>query len=85
MASLAHKWVKPLSKQGDIWSHSVMGLLPDTQNYGLRMRRECFPRHHGLAIPTFITARPARAVLHAGIAKQRFPLKSVAGKTFPVW
>ena len=43
------------------------GLLPDTQNYGLRMRREFrerFPRHRGLAIPTCITAR---AVTHAGI------------------
>ena len=40
--------------------HSIdrMGLLPDTQN--LRVRRECrerFPRHRGLAIPTYITAR----------------------------
>ena len=29
-----------------------MGLLPDTQNYELRMRRECrdhFPRYRGLA------------------------------------
>ena len=37
-----------------------MGLLPDTQNCGLRMHRECvecFPRHQGLAIPTCITAR----------------------------
>ena len=37
-----------------------MGLLPDTQNCGLRMRRECrerFPRHRRLAIPTCITAR----------------------------
>ena len=37
-----------------------MGLLPDTQNCGLRMSRECrerFPRHRGLAIPTCITAR----------------------------
>ena len=33
---------------------SPMGLLPDTQNCGLRMRqkrRERFPRHCGLAIP----------------------------------
>ena len=40
-----------------------MGLLPDTQNCGLRMRRECrecFPRHSGLAIPTCITARAWR-------------------------
>ena len=32
-----------------------MGLLPDTQNCGLRMRRECrerFPCHQGLAMPT---------------------------------
>ena len=60
-----------------------MGLLPDTQNRGLRMRRKCrerFPRHRGLAIPTCIKAR---AVMHAGIANQRFPLKSVAGKMFP--
>ena len=40
-----------------------MGLLPDTQNGILRMRRECrerFPRHRGLAIPTCITARAWR-------------------------
>ena len=40
-----------------------MGLLPDTQNCGLRMRRECrerFPRHRGLAIQTCITARAWR-------------------------
>ena len=37
-----------------------MGLLPDMQNCGLRMRRECrerFPRQRGLATPTCITAR----------------------------
>ena len=37
-----------------------MGLLPDTQNCGLRMRRECrerLPRHRGLAIPTCIMTR----------------------------
>ena len=39
------------------------GLLPDTQNHGLRMRRESrehFPRHLRLAIPTCITARAWR-------------------------
>ena len=44
-----------------------MGLLPDKQHCGLRMRRECrerFPRHRGLAIPTCITAR---ALMHVGI------------------
>ena len=37
-----------------------IGLLLDTQNCGLRMRRksrERFPRHGGLAIPACITAR----------------------------
>ena len=35
----------------------VHGPLPDSQNYGSRMRRECWehsPRHRGLAIPTSI-------------------------------
>ena len=44
-----------------------MGLLPDTKNCGLRMRRERFPRPCGLAIPTCITARAWRTV-HTGIA-----------------
>ena len=38
----------------------VMGLLPDTYNCGLRMRRECQERflcHRGLAIPTCTMAR----------------------------
>ena len=46
-----------------------MGLLPDTQNCGLRMRRECrerFPRHRGLAIPACITARASRAWCMSG-------------------
>ena len=44
-------------------SLSVMGLLPDTQNWGLHMSRECrerFSRHRALAIPTCITARAWR-------------------------
>ena len=44
--------------------------------------RERFARHRGLAIPTYITPR---AVMHAGIANLRFPLKSVAGKTSPAF
>ena len=38
---------------------TVMGLLPDTSNCGLRMRWEClepYPRQRGLTIPTCITA-----------------------------
>ena len=37
-----------------------MGLLPDTKECGLRMRRECrarFPHHCELATPTCITER----------------------------
>ena len=37
-----------------------MGLLPDTYDCGLCMRRERFPRHLGLAIPTCFTARVYR-------------------------
>ena len=40
-----------------------MGLLPDMQNFGLRMRQECrdrFLRLRVLAIPTCITARACR-------------------------
>ena len=42
----------------------IMGLLPDTQNCGLRMCRECrerFPRPRRLAIPACIKARASRA------------------------
>ena len=53
------------------------------------MRRECrerFPHHRWLAIPTCITVvRHARAVMHVGITKLWFPLKSVVGKTFPAF
>ena len=41
--------------------HCFMGLSPDTQNCGLRMRRECrerFPHHCGLAIPICVTHVP---------------------------
>ena len=47
-------------RQGHCVNSFCMGILPDTQNCGLRMRRECrerFRRHRGLAIPTCITAR----------------------------
>ena len=54
---------------GENWI--AIGLLPDTSNWVLRMRRECqerFPRHRGLAIATCIRARDTCAVMHAGIA-----------------
>ena len=62
-----------------------MGLLPDTQNCRLCMRRECrerFPHFSGLAIPACITARARRMCRDAC---RRFPLNSVAGKTFPAF
>ena len=68
-----------------------MGLVPDKQYCGLRMRRECrerFLHHRGLAIPTCMThVRAARAAMHVGIANLRFPLKSVTGKipAFPAF
>ena len=43
--------------------NETISLLPDKQNCRLRMRRKCrerFLRHHGLAIPTCITARASR-------------------------
>ena len=46
----------------------TMGLLPDTQNCGLRMRqecRECFPRFRALAIPTCIMERAWRTCCDA--------------------
>ena len=62
-----------------------MGLLPDTWNYGLRMRRECRERfppatagHRSRHASRHV--RHARAVMHVGIASQQFPLKSEAEK-----
>ena len=53
------------------------------------MHRECwerFPRHRGLAIRHASRhVRHTRAVMPARIANQRFPLKSVVGKTFPAF
>ena len=39
----------------------TMGLLPDTQNYGVRIRRECRERLR-------VNDPDARAVMHAGVA-----------------
>ena len=64
-----------------------MGLLPDTQNYGCACAGNAgnvFPvtagkrsRHASRHV------RDARAVMHAGIANYRFPLKSAAGECIP--
>ena len=49
-----------------------MGLVPDTQNCGLRMRRECQERFPATAGRRHRHAsrhvRHARVVMHAGIA-----------------
>ena len=61
-------------------SKTCMGLLPDTQNCGLRMRRECrerFPRHRALAIPTCFTTRAGRS-RHS--RRMRNPQFCVSGK-----
>ena len=67
-----------------------MGLLPDTWNCGLRMRRECrerffpsrnFKGNRYLAIPECITARASRTCRDA--CRDRLP--AVAGKTFPAF
>ena len=46
--------------------YSPMGLLSDTQNYGLRMRRECRERKWSRHASRHV--RDARAVMHTGIA-----------------
>ena len=66
-----------------------MGLLPDTWNCGLRMRRDAgnvFPAtdvkgNHYIAIPACITARAWRTCRDA--CRDRLP--TVAGKTFPAF
>ena len=69
----------------DILRNEPMGLLPDTQHCGLLMHREWqerFPRHRGLAIPAWITARASRTCHDAGRGRQ---LSSEVGdgKNFP--
>ena len=55
---------------------TCMGLLPDTNNCGSGMPG---------TFPTQPQVRDARAVMPIGITNQRFPLKSVTGKTFPAF
>ena len=55
-----------------VCTYHLMGLLPNTENSGLRMRwehRGRFSRHRGLAIRHASRhVRDARAIMHAGIA-----------------
>ena len=61
-----------------------MGLLPDTQNYGLRMRRECRERlplgdsdmHHGTCVTHVLWCM-------TGSLTSGFIWNRCAGKTFP--
>ena len=49
-----------------------MGLLPDTQNCGLRMRRVCrerFPRHRGWAIPICMPGSQTSGFLEVGLGE----------------
>ena len=59
------------------------------ENCGLRLRRECrkrFPRHHGLAIPTCITARAWRTCRDTCRDRLRAVSFEVGdGKTFPAF
>ena len=67
LMSKTKRWNLSLNNLYSIWlfkgKYLRMGLLTDTQNCGLRMRREYregFPRHRGLAIPTCTAARAWR-------------------------
>ena len=58
---MSHYWFCQIANS--MCRESSMGLLPHTQNCGLRMCRECrkhFPSHRLLAIPKCITARAWR-------------------------
>ena len=60
---VVREWMSGYIRSCSVWMWFPMDLLPDTYNCGLCMRRECrehFFRHHGLAIPTCITARAWR-------------------------
>ena len=65
-------------------SFSCMGLLPETQNCGCACTGNTgnvFPVIAGKRF--WHASRHVRAVMHAGIANQRFPLKSAAGENVP--
>ena len=76
-------------QNGNIVESGSMGLLPDTYNRGLRMRRECrerFPRHRLQREP--LVSDPG---MHHGTCVTDVPwcmsgsLTTVAGKTFPAF
>ena len=53
----------------------AMGLLPDTQNCGLRIRRECRECFPATDFKGNYYLRHARAVMHVGIANPRWRAK----------
>ena len=68
----------------DIWQKACfMGPLARYAKLPVRMRRECRERFPVTAVErsqhSSRHVRDARAVMHAGIAKERLPLKSAAG------
>ena len=72
---------KPFS---DTIVYIIMGLLPDTQNCGCACAGNAGHVSHVTTGKRSLHAsrhvRDARAVMHAGIANYRFPLKSAAGE-----
>ena len=65
----------------------IIGLLSDTENCVLCMRRKCrerFPNHRGLAIPTCNTARAWRTWRDA-CQDRKLAFSFYSGKTFPAF
>ena len=77
-------WCFPPSSGFKPGKQSSIGLLPDTQNCGCACARNAgnvFPVTAGeRSWHASRHVRHARAVMHAGIANYRFPLKSPAGE-----
>ena len=82
--SCAPGWMGESCQEGKIWASYQIPKIAGcacTGNSG-----NVFPTTAGRrSRPASRHVRHARAVMHAGIANPRFPLKSVAGKTFPAF
>ena len=79
-------WIPPRWRIANVERIS-MGLLPDTQNFGCACASNA-----GIVYPATAGkrsrhasrhVRDERAVMHAGIANQQFPLKSAVGENVP--